>query len=48
MDATLGFIMANMGQVKPDSLLFDPFVGTGGWSMHCLTQSQLWCAVEKS
>ena len=29
MDATLGFIMANMGQVKPNSLVFDPFVGTG-------------------
>merc|ERR1712004_95320 len=29
MDAQLSLMMANMGKVKPGSLVFDPFVGTG-------------------
>ncbi|XP_053141266.1 tRNA (guanine(10)-N2)-methyltransferase homolog isoform X2 [Hemicordylus capensis] len=30
MDACLAFIMANHGRVKPNDIVFDPFVGTGG------------------
>ncbi|XP_042323060.1 tRNA (guanine(10)-N2)-methyltransferase homolog isoform X2 [Sceloporus undulatus] len=30
MDACLAFIMANHGRVKPNDVVFDPFVGTGG------------------
>ncbi|XP_009983619.1 PREDICTED: tRNA (guanine(10)-N2)-methyltransferase homolog, partial [Tauraco erythrolophus] len=30
MDACLSFIMANHGRVKPDDVVYDPFVGTGG------------------
>uniref|UniRef100_A0A8D2IXI3 tRNA (guanine(10)-N(2))-methyltransferase TRMT11 n=1 Tax=Varanus komodoensis TaxID=61221 RepID=A0A8D2IXI3_VARKO len=30
MDACLAFIMANHGKVKPNDVVFDPFVGTGG------------------
>ncbi|XP_074920021.1 tRNA (guanine(10)-N(2))-methyltransferase TRMT11 isoform X5 [Chelonoidis abingdonii] len=30
MDACLSFIMANHGRVKPNDVVFDPFVGTGG------------------
>uniref|UniRef100_A0A8D0GCG2 tRNA (guanine(10)-N(2))-methyltransferase TRMT11 n=1 Tax=Sphenodon punctatus TaxID=8508 RepID=A0A8D0GCG2_SPHPU len=29
MDACLSFIMANHGRVKPNDVVFDPFVGTG-------------------
>lgn len=29
MDACLAFIMANHGRVKPNDIVFDPFVGTG-------------------
>ncbi|XP_021248746.1 tRNA (guanine(10)-N2)-methyltransferase homolog isoform X1 [Numida meleagris] len=30
MDACLSFIMANHGRVKPNDIVYDPFVGTGG------------------
>ncbi|NXS49092.1 TRM11 methyltransferase, partial [Balaeniceps rex] len=30
MDACLSFIMANHGRVKPNDVVYDPFVGTGG------------------
>ncbi|XP_061479761.1 tRNA (guanine(10)-N2)-methyltransferase homolog isoform X1 [Rhineura floridana] len=30
MDACLAFIMANHGRVKPNDVVYDPFVGTGG------------------
>ncbi|XP_028579175.2 tRNA (guanine(10)-N(2))-methyltransferase TRMT11 isoform X1 [Podarcis muralis] len=30
MDACLAFLMANHGRVKPNDVVFDPFVGTGG------------------
>ncbi|XP_031757878.1 tRNA (guanine(10)-N2)-methyltransferase homolog isoform X3 [Xenopus tropicalis] len=30
MDAGLSFIMANHARVKPNDMVFDPFVGTGG------------------
>nr|XP_003215629.1 PREDICTED: tRNA (guanine(10)-N2)-methyltransferase homolog [Anolis carolinensis] len=30
MDACLAFIMANHGRVKPNDVVFDPFIGTGG------------------
>lgn len=29
MDACLSFIMANHGRVKPNDIVYDPFVGTG-------------------
>lgn len=29
MDACLSFIMANHGRVKPNDVVYDPFVGTG-------------------
>ena len=29
MDACLSMIMANMGKVVPNMLVFDPFVGSG-------------------
>lgn len=38
MDPLLSLIMANMGQVGPTSLIYDPFVGTGSLlvgAAHC-------------
>jgi tRNA G10 N-methylase Trm11 len=29
MDAGLSLVMSNIGQVKENSIVFDPFVGTG-------------------
>jgi len=33
MDAGLAMIMANMGNVKKNDLVFDPYVGTGELSL---------------
>ncbi|ELU09035.1 hypothetical protein CAPTEDRAFT_4285 [Capitella teleta] len=33
MDPTLSLLMATMGQVKANDLVFDPFVGSGGWTL---------------
>ena len=35
MDAGLSFIMANMGLVESNMLVFDPFVGTGSLLVSC-------------
>ena len=35
MDAGLSLIMANMGAVKENHLVFDPFVGTGSLLVAC-------------
>jgi tRNA (guanine10-N2)-methyltransferase len=35
MDAELSLIMANMAQVKPGDLVYDPFVGTGSMMVVC-------------
>eukprot|EP00062_Callorhinchus_milii_P013995 gi/632962680/ref/XP_007897456.1/ PREDICTED: tRNA (guanine(10)-N2)-methyltransferase homolog [Callorhinchus milii] len=35
MDACLSFIMANHAQVRPNNLVFDPFVGTGSLLVAC-------------
>lgn len=35
MDAALSLIMANMGCVQKDHLVFDPFVGTGSLLVAC-------------
>ncbi|XP_053315396.1 tRNA (guanine(10)-N2)-methyltransferase homolog [Spea bombifrons] len=35
MDAGLAFIMANHARVKPNDVVFDPFVGTGGLLLPC-------------
>ena len=34
MDAGLSLIMANMANVKNNSLVFDPFVGTGNETLY--------------
>ncbi|CAF4041432.1 unnamed protein product [Rotaria magnacalcarata] len=35
MDATLSFVMANMGQCQPNHITLDPFCGTGGILLAC-------------
>jgi len=35
MDPQLSFLMANQGQVRSESLVFDPFVGTGSVLVSC-------------
>jgi len=35
MDATLAFVMANMGQCQPNHIALDPFCGTGGILLAC-------------
>lgn len=35
MDATLSFVMANMGQCQPNHIALDPFCGTGGILLAC-------------
>ncbi|CAB9526631.1 guanine(10)-N2-methyltransferase homolog [Seminavis robusta] len=35
MDAELSFVMANLGQVQEDSVVLDPFVGTGSILVSC-------------
>jgi len=35
MDAELSFVMTNLGQVRPSTFAFDPFVGTGSILLSC-------------
>ncbi|KXJ09584.1 tRNA (guanine(10)-N2)-methyltransferase-like [Exaiptasia diaphana] len=35
MDPLLSFFMANQGQARPGTLVFDPFVGTGSTLLSC-------------
>ncbi|KAK3722075.1 hypothetical protein QZH41_019819, partial [Actinostola sp. cb2023] len=35
MDPLLSFLMANQGQARPGTLVFDPFVGTGSTLLSC-------------
>ena len=35
MDATLSFVMANMGQCQANHVALDPFCGTGGILLAC-------------
>ncbi|XP_018419306.1 PREDICTED: tRNA (guanine(10)-N2)-methyltransferase homolog [Nanorana parkeri] len=46
MDAGLSFIMANHARVKPDDLVFDPFVGTGGLLVPCAHFGAYVCGTE--
>uniref|UniRef100_A0A8C5MH21 tRNA (guanine(10)-N(2))-methyltransferase TRMT11 n=1 Tax=Leptobrachium leishanense TaxID=445787 RepID=A0A8C5MH21_9ANUR len=46
MDAGLAFIMANHGRVKPNDLVFDPFVGTGGLLVPCAHFGAYVCGTE--
>jgi tRNA (guanine10-N2)-methyltransferase len=38
MDAELSFIMSNLGQVRPGTMVLDPFVGTGSIVLSCALQ----------
>lgn len=56
MDACLSFIMANHGRVKPNDVVYDPFVGTGiytfffcwqenvGDCVNCSHHTFTWCS----
>ncbi|KAM4771010.1 tRNA (guanine(10)-N(2))-methyltransferase TRMT11 [Rhinophrynus dorsalis] len=46
MDAGLSFIMANHAAVKPNDLVFDPFVGTGGLLVSCAHFGAYVCGTE--
>ncbi|KAG9493538.1 hypothetical protein GDO78_001439 [Eleutherodactylus coqui] len=46
MDAGLSFIMANHAKVKPNDLVFDPFVGTGGLLVPCAHFGAYVCGTE--
>ncbi|XP_075453376.1 tRNA (guanine(10)-N(2))-methyltransferase TRMT11 isoform X3 [Ascaphus truei] len=46
MDAGLSFIMANHARVKPNDVVFDPFVGTGGLLVSCAHFGAYVCGTE--
>ncbi|XP_063773357.1 tRNA (guanine(10)-N2)-methyltransferase homolog isoform X1 [Pseudophryne corroboree] len=46
MDAGLSFIMANHARVKPNDVVFDPFVGTGGLLVPCAHFGAYVCGTE--
>ncbi|KAG8444262.1 hypothetical protein GDO86_009446 [Hymenochirus boettgeri] len=46
MDAGLAFIMANHARVKPNDVVFDPFVGTGGLLVSCAHFGAYVCGTE--
>ncbi|CAH2249702.1 tRNA (guanine(10)-N2)-methyltransferase homolog [Pelobates cultripes] len=46
MDAGLAFLMANHARVKPNDLVFDPFVGTGGLLVPCAHFGAYVCGSE--
>ncbi|XP_069830988.1 tRNA (guanine(10)-N2)-methyltransferase homolog isoform X1 [Dendropsophus ebraccatus] len=46
MDAGLSFIMANHARIKPNDVVFDPFVGTGGLLVPCAHFGAYVCGTE--
>lgn len=42
MDACLSFIMANHGRVKPNDIVYDPFVGTGTFVYFSTGRKKTW------